>query len=364
MGLGGLGLVRVILYSADSSGCEFVRCREPLRTSGVDGEVRQSVSMVGHGIRRRRGATVLSEQIVERVVAPVDADVVVFQRPPHRDTPALIEQFQAQGVAVVVDVDDDLMTVHPQNAAYVLHAGLLSPEVNARYTAKCCGIADLVTVSTPALAERYGAHGRVAILPNCVPAAMLDYPRHSDGHTIGWPGRVASHPGDLEVTRGGVGEAVPADWRFHVIGEAAGVKDALGLPREPSETPWIASVEDYHRALGCLDVGIVPLADSAFNRSKSFLKGIEQAAAGVPFVASPRAEYQKLGFGVLAADRARNWRSAVKQLIQDESLRWELTEQGREAVRLSHTYERNGHLWGEAWAQAVARRQALGRRAA
>jgi hypothetical protein len=320
--------------------------------------------MLGRGVRRRRGATVLSEQIVERVVAPVDADIVVFQRPPHRDTPAIIEQFQAQGVAVVVDVDDDLMTVHPQNAAYALHAGLLSPEVSARYTAKCCGIADLVTVSTPALAERYGAHGRVAVLPNCVPAAMLDYPRHSDGHTIGWPGRIASHPGDLETTRGGVGEALPVDWRFHVIGEAAGVKDALGLPCEPTETPWIASVEDYHRALGCLDVGIAPLGDTTFNASKSWLKPIEMAAAGVPFVASSRAEYQKLGFGVLAADRTRNWRSAVKQLIQDESLRWELAQQGRDAVRVNHLWEDHGWRWAEAWSSAVARRQALGRRAA
>jgi hypothetical protein len=357
-------LLRVILYSADSSGCEFVRCREPLRTSGVDGEVRQSVEIIGRGIRRRRGTAVLSEQIVERVVAPIDADVVVFQRPPHRDTPAIIEQIQAQGVAVVVDVDDDLMTVHPQNAAYALHAGLITPEVNARYTARCCGIADLVTVSTPALAERYGAHGRVVVLPNCVPAAMLDYPRHSDGHTIGWPGRIASHPGDLEVTRGGVGEALEDDWRFHVIGEAAGVKDALGLPQEPSETPWIASVEDYHRELGCLDVGIVPLAPSTFNESKSFLKGIELAAAGVPFVASPRPEYEALGLGILAGDRSRNWRSAVRDLARDESLRWELAEQGRETVGASHTYEANGWKWAEAWGDAVANRRSRALRAA
>ena len=356
--------MRVILYSADSSGCEFVRCREPLRTSGVDGEISQWVQMMERGIREYRGSKIVGQRQVRKMVAPVDADVVVFQRPPHRDTPALIELFQAQGVAVVVDVDDDLMTVHPQNAAYALHAGLLTPEVNARYTAKCCGIADLVTVSTPALAERYGAHGRVQVLPNCVPAAMLDYPRHSDGHTIGWPGRVASHPGDLDVTRGGVGEALPADWRFHVIGEAAGVKDALGLSQEPTETPWIASVEDYHRALGALDIGICPLGDTTFNASKSWLKPIELAAAGVPFVASPRSEYQQLGFGVLAADRARNWRSAMRQFIADESLRWEYSQQGREAIASSFTFEGNGWKWAEAWAEAIANRRSSSLRAA
>ena len=357
-------LVKVILYPADEGGCAYVRCEQPLRTSGVDGEIRMSVEMVGRGIREHRGATVVGERIVERVAAPVDADVVVFQRPPHRDTISFIEQYQSMGVAVVVDVDDDLRAVHPHNAAYPLHAGLVHPDVHAKFTARCCALADLVTVSTPALAERYGAHGRVAVLPNCVPAAMLDYPRHSDGHTIGWPGRIASHPGDLETTRGGVGEALPADWRFHVIGEAAGVKDALGLPQEPSETPWIASVEDYHRALGCLDVAIAPLADTRFNAAKSGLKLLEATACGVPCIVSPRTEYLRLGLGLLAMDRARNWRSAIRQLTADEGLRQEVAEEGRGAVRAKHLYESNGHRWAEAWSAAVARRQALGRRAA
>ena len=348
-------LVKIILYPADEGGCAYVRCEQPLRTSGVDGEIRMSVEMVGKGLREHRGTTVLRERIVEHVVAPVDADVVVFQRPPHRDTPTLIEQFQRQGVAVVVDVDDDFHAIHPHNGAYPLYSGQLSPEVSGRHMARCCAIADLVTVSTPALAERYGAHGRVQVLENCVPAAILDYPSHSDGHTMGWPGRVASHPGDLEITHGGVGEAL-GDWRFHVIGEAAGVRERLHLPCEPTETPWIASVEDYHRELGSLTVGIVPLGDTAFNRSKSFLKGIEMAGAGVPFVASPRAEYQKLGIGLLANDRSRNWRSALRDLTRDESLRCEMSEQGREAVRLQHTFETEGWRWGEAWSLAVANR--------
>jgi glycosyltransferase involved in cell wall biosynthesis len=322
-----------------------------------------SVEMIGRGIREHRGTAVLRERIVERMVAPVDADVVVFQRPPHRDTISFIEQYQRMGVAVVVDVDDDLRAVHPQNAAYPLHAGLVHPDVHAKFTARCCALADLVTVSTPALAERYGAHGRVAVLPNAVPAAILDYPSLSDGHTIGWAGRVATHPGDLEVTRGGVGEALD-DWRFEVIGEAAGVREALGLPGEPDETPWIESVEDYHLALGRLTVGIVPLGNTAFNAAKSWLKGLEMAARGVPFVASPRVEYSALGLGILAADRSRNWRSAVRQLIADESLRYEMAEQGREVVRSRHLYETRGPDWTEAWSQAVANRHAATRKAA
>jgi glycosyltransferase involved in cell wall biosynthesis len=154
------------------------------------------------------------------------------------------------------------------------------------------------------------------------------------------------------------------DWRFEVIGSAEGVRERLGLAVEPDELPWVESVEDYHVALGRLTLGIVPLGDTAFNASKSFLKGIELAARGIPFVASPRAEYRALGLGILAPDRSRNWRRAVTDLMRDESLRVEMAEYGREVVRAKHTFEGNGHRWAEAWSAAVARRRALGRHAA
>jgi glycosyltransferase involved in cell wall biosynthesis len=345
------------MYPADKAGCAYVRCEQPLRVSGVEGEIRHEVDMVGRGIRKRlSNGTVFDERLVEQVPAPIDADVVVFQRPPHEDTPRFIEHFQRQGIAVVVDVDDDLAALHPHNGAYPLYAGDVRPDVHARHVARACAVADLVTVSTPALAERYGAHGRTVVLPNCVPEKILDYPRSSDGHTLGWAGRVDTHPGDLEVTHGGVGEAL-GDWRFHVIGEAKNVREKLHLPAPPTETPWIASPEDYHRALGSLDVGIAPLGDTAFNAAKSALKCLEMAGRGVPFVASPRAEYQKLGIGLLAKDRSRNWRSALRRLMASESLRTETAEEGKQIVREHHTFEDNGWRWEEAWDQARVYRQ-------
>jgi glycosyltransferase involved in cell wall biosynthesis len=147
------------------------------------------------------------------------------------------------------------------------------------------------------------------------------------------------------------------DWRFEVIGSAEGVRERLGLAVEPDELPWVESVEDYHMALGRLTVGIAPLADTAFNSSKSSLKLLEGLARGVPMVVSPRTEYAAVGGALFAADRARNWRSAVRQLIQDESLRWEMAEQGRETIRASHLYEDNGWRWQEAWSQALANRR-------
>lgn len=57
------------------------------------------------------------------------------------------------------------------------------PTTNREQNGKWLGVAweraDLVTCSTPALAERYGKHGRVAILPNYVPASYLEIARHN-----------------------------------------------------------------------------------------------------------------------------------------------------------------------------------------
>ncbi len=67
------------------------------------------------------------------------------------------------------------------------------------------GTADLVTVTTPALAERYGSHGRVKVLPNLVPASYFDIPTHAPrkvSPTVGWTGSVVTHVGDLDVMGG------------------------------------------------------------------------------------------------------------------------------------------------------------------
>ena len=52
-----------------------------------------------------------------------------------------------------------------------------------------------------------------------------------------------------------------------------------------------------------MDIGIVPLSNIPFNHAKSFIKGLEYAAAGVPFISSYSPEYQYLadnGIGRIA----------------------------------------------------------------
>lgn len=344
--------MKVTLHPADQAACGYYRIKAPARIAraeGVEINVTGNVPMMyeqGAEPRRMRPQ-------------PSDSDVIVFQRPAKLTTLECMPFYQRAGIAVVVDVDDDFSCLHPNHPAHDAFNPSLSPDVNHRHLHRACAIADLVTVTTPALAERYGGHGRVAVLPNCVPASILDLPFKDNGKTLGWSGAVQMHPGDLEATRGGVAEALRrSGWDFHVVGPSDGVRQALALDQEPSETGWVAT-EDWHEALGQIDVGIVPLGTSRFNAAKSWLKGLEYAARGIPFVASPLPEYQALaeeGIGILAADRSRNWRAQLGQLMSDESLRWEMATKGREIVAEYHLMETNGWRWVEAWQTAIDRR--------
>jgi glycosyltransferase involved in cell wall biosynthesis len=292
------------------------------------------------------------------VIAPdrVNADVIVLQRPSNPELVALIPALQQQGHAVVVDVDDDVGFDDPASRA----AG----DESRQMVARACALADMVTVSTPALARRFGAHGRVAVLENCVPERLLGMPHSSDGRTVGWAGWVGTHPHDLQVTHGGVAQALEdTGARFQMIGPPDGVRSALSLAEEPDATGGVP-IDSYHRLLGCLDVGIAPLADTAFNAAKSGLKPLEMTARGAAVVMSPRSEYAGLaddGIGVLAADRSRSWRGRVRGLIEDPALRAQMVAHGRRAIAELYTYEGNAWAWVEAWQAAVDRRLAKGR---
>lgn len=275
------------------------------------------------------------------------ADVLVCHRPSF---PALVNELERQqraGVALVVDIDDDLDNL-PRKLKHLAAPWI---DVAAQSQRAACRMADLVTCSTPALMEKYAPHGRGVVLRNCIPAWMLEGSRESDGRTLGWAGLAAGHLGDLPVTGGAVADALEGSgWRFKIVGPAEDVRQQLGLTSLPEATGGV-SLEDYQQALGSLDVGIVPLAPTPFNRAKSGLKGLEYAARGVPFVASPTPEYLRLaeeGIGRIARTPA-DWRGHLRDLLRTEGLRIHLAHVARAVVAERHTYEAWAEEWGEAW---------------
>ena len=285
-----------------------------------------------------------------------DIDVLVMQRTTHSLVAESIPHFQRKGVAVVIDVDDDLQHLPPGHSLRRWHDPALNPEQSWRGLKRACALADVVTHSTPALGH-YAPYGRGTLLHNYVPRSYLDIQRPRDGRTIGWGGLVDIHSGDLEVTHCGVSQAIN-DFNAKFLHVGAGdLRKGLALDDEP-ETTGLLEFAVYPQEIGRLDIGIAPLADNRFSRAKTPLKGMEYAALSVAWVASDLPEYAwlqgMLGVGQLCKPRSRDWFRALRRLLTDDSYREDQQMAGRAAVEEKMCIEDNAWRWAEAWDEAVA----------
>lgn len=334
--------MKVVVYPSDSFGCGSFRAIWPGEYCAAAGH---DIEVVRQQDRRVR--LVMNGNTVADVL--VDADVVVLQRTTHAYMAQAVGVMRAKGITVIVDVDDDLSSIHPSNPAWATHRpghGMHS----WHNLATACRDASLVTTSTPALLDVYARHGRGHVLPNYLPDHYYGLPR-TDTDTIGWPASYHSHPNDPEVLGGAIGSLVDDGATFVMRGDATGAGKALGLKHDPPGGG--VPLDQWPATVATLGIGIAPLADTKFNAAKSWLKPLEMSACGVPWVASPRAEYQRLhamGAGLLA-DRPRSWHRELKRLRRSAALRQELSDAGRlvaEQLRLrDHAWR-----WAEAWADA------------
>lgn len=343
------------MFPADHAGCGYYRLiwpAEHLAKRGHD-------VVVIHPKDRDNSlqARVDAQDRVVSVRLPQDADVVVFQRITHKYLTQAIPLIRREGIAVVIDMDDDLTCIHPANPAFhMLHP--TNPKLAAhswQNTTIACETATLVTVSTPALLDRYARRSPGQVLYNAVPERYLKV-EHTDSDVVGWAGSVHSHPTDLQVMGPAIAQLLQIGHQFKIAGPLQGVHTALGLTQDRSieSTGVVNDIHAWPLAVNTLGIGVAPLADSKFNASKSWLKPLEYGALGIPCVVSPRAEYARLakqGIGIIAK-RPDQWRRQLLALINDRGLRSELSERGRLAAS-KHTIEENSWRWLEAWSSAV-----------
>lgn len=343
--------MRVIVWPASRDASSWYRLRWPaqaLAAQGVDVRVLEGVNE-GPRIHWDRRWTVKPGAAQVVGCDKPDADIVVLQRPARRYWAQAIPFIRKHGVKVVVDVDDDFVHIDRANASWWTYNGG-EEHAHHKWIMAACREADLVTVSTPALLPVYG-HGHGVVLPNMVPASYLRIRPLKWEYSIGWTGSVDTHPTDLQITSGAVARAIAIydRWQVRIIGTGHGVDHGLELPARPYGTGWTA-IEDYPHRLARLEIGIVPLTDSAFNKAKSGLKMAELAALGVPVVGSPTPDnvrLNNLGVGLLASSPQR-WFKHVTRLMRDQNLRADMAARGRE-VMATQTYEGNAGRWADAW---------------
>jgi hypothetical protein len=342
-------VTKILVYPADSAGCGHFRLIWPGTYASADGA--HEVTVLGPEDRdlmlKMRG-----EEVVD--VIDVKADVYVFQRLTHNRMMQAVEILRSKGAAVVVDVDDDLSSIHPRNPAHdAYHPRRGDSHHSWENLKRACRDATLVTVSTPALLDVYARHGRGHVLYNYLPDPYYGVP-HTDSDVVGWPASLQSHPDDPSAVGAAVARLSGSPGAFRVVGDPTGTGAAFGLSADPPGRSVPVPLLAWPQAVAELGIGIAPLADTRFNRCKSWLKPLEMSALGVPWVASPRAEYARLnrmGAGMLA-DNSRRWYRSLELLRRDGQFRSELAGRGYE-VAAGLKLRDHAWRWLEAWDMAL-----------
>jgi glycosyltransferase involved in cell wall biosynthesis len=307
----------------------------------------------GHRVRRLPVERNQPAQVVELG----EVDVLLVHRFCEERTLRLARAAKESGAVVVWDNDDDLGAMpksagsHREWTGYAWEQRLLEMKRLFRYV-------DLVTTPSEALAERLREHGapRVTVIENYVRDHFAHMPRPNHrGVTIGWVAGL-EHQADVEVLP--IRETLERllDARENVTVASLG----LGLGLRNSRYLHIAStpLTDLHEFVGEFDIGIAPLSDIPFNRSRSSVKIKEYAAAGVPWLASPIGPYAGLGEkqgGRLVPDG--DWHAALSRLLDKPRERRKLEKRARR-WGAGQTLSANAGVWEAHFVAAVERARA------
>jgi glycosyltransferase involved in cell wall biosynthesis len=287
------------------------------------------------------------------------ADIIVTQRyaiGSEQQAERLTRHARATGATLVYDLDDDLLNIpvsHPD-------AGELRPK--AGVVRQLVRHADQVWVSTDCLKRRLAAlRTDVIVVPNGLDDRLwCSGPPPARQDRFG-PVRIlymgtATHDSDFAIVAPAL-ERLKRDFAWQVEITIVGVTAAPSLPdwvqrmgvsangaqSYPGFVNWITGMPPW-------DIGLVPLAETPFNLSKSTIKTLDYAALGLAVVASDMPVYRgSLADGAggrLVANHPDAWYRALSELVRDPKLR-ERLRQGAARCFLE---------FGTLAAQAAARR--------
>jgi glycosyltransferase involved in cell wall biosynthesis len=292
--------------------------------------------------------------LLDEAIKPSDIDthdVIVVQTPSGPKQLEAIRAANSAGKLSVIELDDDIWSLSPSNPSYPYWS---RPEVklNAR---SCVEEAQLVTTPTHALAEKLRTmNPNVKVLSNMLPTTGWDYPvahlQREDRVVLGWAGS-KSHGGDLRMIGDVVRQLLDRypQLEFVVVG---GPGELEIEAHERTRFLKATDIQHYPAMLEQFDVGIIPLAETAFNRSKSDLKFVEYSMLGIPSVASKLEPYLhtvKHGENGFLARSPKDWLKHLTRLIEDVELRRTIGARAQEYARtrtLDHAVEKWERAYG------------------
>lgn len=302
---------------------------------------------------------------IRRVFVPHGVSMLIFSRPTSSRAADAVTWLRRHrpDIAVCVDVDDEDSDLD-----------VLNPHLR-----RAVALADVVTCSTPALATSvtYDLR-RTFVVESTPPSDMLQQPAraltrkrsHEElnrdrvlGSASGSTRRLAR---DFAEVSGVLAEIVGADVtdgrtvsyrHIETVGAPHLIVNAVGVVPRLVEVASLPAPAMYRLALSEIDVAVLPVAENDRD-TRSALRVLEFAAAGVPVVASLTRETFRLsqaGMPIWLVENTRSqWTRALRALLayEDDELK-SVAQATREYVRRYATTERQADSWATAWRESV-----------
>jgi glycosyltransferase involved in cell wall biosynthesis len=256
--------------------------------------------------------------------------------------PDWIETALLSGVPYVVDLDDAWFHRYDQQRSAFLR-WMLGGKIDVVMRQ-----ASTVVVGNDYLAERARQAGarRIVLIPS-----TIDLDRYPSGpprdqvsdlasrHVIiGWIGTPITVPYLASIEPAFRAVAAEAPMILRIVG-AQPPADFAGLPTESvawSEATEIKQILD-------LDIGIMPLANTVWEKGKCAYKLLQIMAAGRPVIASPvgaNCVVVQHGINGFLANSSEEWITALRSLISDPALRQRLGAAARQTVELNYSTQK------------------------
>jgi len=327
--------LRVLFYKADETACWFYRIDQPSRFLRTNEEIKIHVE----------SSDWLSYDIGTRY------DMILFPRAAHPQTFAILNSLQEAKKIVIYETDDNLFAIPEWNPTFKGH-----DDTSTIFRREMMTRANAVIVSTEELAKTAEREEKdVFVCHNALddrvwpmkPTEQLSVrfaKMRRSKIRIMWAGST-THSKDLELLRKGVKRIVkefPDTVQFVFVGalpdcfaevHQRGNEISIGVdPRYANNImfhPGTHMLEWPQLAvkLGC-HIGLAPLVQHEFNKSKSEIKVLEYWAMGMAVLATNIAPYARAiedgKNGILVKDDENAWYLAIRDLIASHHKRQEL----------------------------------------
>jgi len=303
--------------------------------------------------------------ITEAEALAADGDILVVQRTALADVQAahrLLVHCRQRNIRLVYEIDDNLFAMpshHIQGDAYqraIQPVMTILPYV------------DLLVVVSERLKEKAQDFNRnVRVLPNALDERlwMANTSRMSSDNDDP-PVRILymgtrTHGDDLLVIKEAM-TRLTQEYATRVtldvvggvtIGEEQPWFHAFPYPPPMSRYP---SFVEWFRTVSPWQIGVIPLADTEFNRCKSYIKYLDYSALGLATICSDLEPYQGVvrnGInGLLVENSPDAWYHALKRLVEEPALRTTLGQAAYENFVQNHTLKTQARRWFDTYRQA------------